>query len=306
VRDKTELSGWNSSFANIQCYDAIKVYALLNQIAGKTHSGAPAVVPSVFGMNFQSVYVGQSVNEAGVAAGGYKNAAALPSEELLGEIEYVDTAVGEIVGALKNAGIYNDTLLIITAKHGESPIDPTRYVADGANTPATLLGNLIPFSESPLNTTGIGATEDDVSVLWLKKGVNVPTAVEMLESNAAAIGLGEIYYGPTLALNYNVGGLDPGQDSRSPDIIVTPDVGVTYSGSTSMIGDHGGFAHDDTNVMLLVANPRFKARTVSAPAATRQVAPTIVKALGLNPAALDAVRAEGTQVLSEVVGELAR
>ena len=306
IRDTVGVSAWNSSFANIQCYDAIKVYALLNQIAGKTHSGAPAVVPSVFGMNFQSVYVGQSVNEAGVAAGGYKNAAALPSEELLGEIEYVDTAVGEIVGALKNAGIYNDTLLIITAKHGESPIDPTRYVADGANTPATLLGNLIPFSESPLNTTGIGATEDDVSVLWLKKGVNVPTAVEMLESNAAAIGLGEIYYGPTLALNYNVGGLDPGQDSRSPDIIVTPDVGVTYSGSTSMIGDHGGFAHDDTNVMLLVANPRFKARTVSATAATRQVAPTIVKALGLNPAALDAVRAEGTQVLSEVVGELAR
>jgi hypothetical protein len=306
IRDTVGVSAWNSSFANIQCYDAIKVYALLNQIAGKTHSGAPAVVPSVFGMNFQSVYVGQSVNEAGVAAGGYKNAAALPSEELLGEIEYVDTAVGEIVGALKNAGIYNDTLLIITAKHGESPIDPTRYVADGANTPATLLGNLIPFSESPLNTTGIGATEDDVSVLWLKKGVNVPTAVEMLESNAAAIGLGEIYYGPTLALNYNVGGLDPGQDSRSPDIIVTPDEGVTYSGSTSMIGDHGGFAHDDTNVMLLVANPRFRARTVSAPAATRQVAPTIVKALGLNPAALDAVRAEGTQVLSEVVGELAR
>jgi hypothetical protein len=134
----------------------------------------------------------------------------------------------------------------------------------------------------------------------------VPTAVEMLESNAAAIGLGEIYYGPTLALNYNVGGLDPGQDSRSPDIIVTPDEGVTYSGSTSMIGDHGGFAHDDTNVILLVANPRFKARTVSAVATTRQVAPTIVKALGLNPAALDAVRAEGTQVLSEVVGELAR
>jgi hypothetical protein len=70
--------------------------ALLNQIAGKTHSGAAAAVPAVFGMNFQSVYVGQSVNEAGVAAGGYQNAAALPSE-LLGEVEYVDTAIGEIV-----------------------------------------------------------------------------------------------------------------------------------------------------------------------------------------------------------------
>jgi len=306
VRDPVGAAAWNASFENIQCYDAIKVYALLKEIAGKTHSGAPAVTPAVFGMNFQSVYVGQSVNEAGVAAGGYKNAAALPSAELLGEIEYVDTAIGEIVNALKTAGIYNDTLVIITAKHGESPIDPTRYVADGANTPATLLGNAIPFSESPLNTTGIGATEDDVSVLWLKKGASVPAAVELLENNAAAIGLGEIYYGPSLALNYNVGGLEPGEDPRSPDIIVTPNVGVTYSGSTSMIGDHGGFAHDDTNVMLLVANPAFKARTVSAVVATRQVAPTIVKALGLNPQALDAVRAEGTPVLPEVVAQIAK
>src|SRR3984885_2467183 len=128
IRDPTSAGtgAWNASFENIQCYDAIKVYALLNQIAGKTHSGAPAVTPAVFGMNFQSVYVGQSVNEAGVAAGGYKNAAALPSAELLGEIEYVDTAIGEIVNALKTAGIYNDTLVIITAKHGESPIDPPR------------------------------------------------------------------------------------------------------------------------------------------------------------------------------------
>src|ERR1700683_591535 len=63
IRDKLGLSAWNASFENIQCYDAIKVYALLNQISGKTHSGAPAVVPTVFGMNFQSVYVGESVYE---------------------------------------------------------------------------------------------------------------------------------------------------------------------------------------------------------------------------------------------------
>ena len=304
IRDTVAVSAWNASFENIQCYDAIKVYALLNQIAGKTHSGAPAVVPAVFGMNFQSVYVGESVNEAGVAVGGYKNAAAVPGSELLGEIEYIDTAIGEIIGALKTASIYNNTLVIITAKHGESPIDPTRYVADGTDTPATLLGDLIPYSESPLNTTGIGATEDDVSVLWLKKGVNVETAVQMLETDAAEIGMGEILYGSTLAPNYNVGGLEPGEDSRSPDIIVTPNIGVTYSNSTSMIGDHGGFAHDDTNVMLLVANPGFAAQTVSAETATIQVAPTILSALGLNPAALQAVQMEGTPVLAEVASQL--
>jgi hypothetical protein len=297
-------SVWNSSFANIRCYDALKVKALLNQIAGKTHNGTAALIPALFGMNFQSVYIGQSVVEPGVATGGYHSAAALPSGELLQEIKFVDASIGEIVGALKHAGIYEDTLLIISAKHGDSPIDTSLYVADGTNTPATLLGSAIPFSESPLNTTGIGATEDDVSVLWLKPGASVTDAVNLLESNAAAIGLGEIYYGPTLWLNYNVGGLDPGQDPRTPDIIVTPNVGVTYSGSLTMIGDHGGFAHDDTNVVMLVANPRFKAATVSATTTTTQLAPTIVQALGLDPTALDAVRKEGTTVLPEVASQL--
>jgi hypothetical protein len=127
-------------------------------------------------------------------------------------------------------------------------------------------------------------------VLWLKTGASVSAAEELLETNATEIGLGEIFYGPTLALNYNIGGLDPGQDPRSPDIIVTPNIGVTYSGSTTMIGDHGGFGHDDTNVILLVTNPGFTAQTVSATTRTAQVAPTILAALGLNPQALDAVK----------------
>jgi hypothetical protein len=303
IRDPSG-GAWNGSFANIQCYDALRVNALLNEIAGKTHDRAPAVTPALFGMNFQSVYIGQSVVEPGVGIGGYQNAEALPSPELLKEIEFVDASIGDIVAALKTAGTYDDTLLIVTAKHGDSPIDPRSYVADGANTPATLLGNAIPYSESPLNSTGIGATEDDVSVLWLKQGASVSGAVELLESNAAAIGLGQIFYGPSLWLNYGTGGLDPGQDPRTPDIVVVPNVGVTYSGSTTMNADHGGFGHDDTNVVMLVANPRFKASTVFATTTTTQVAPTIIKALGLDPEALDAVRQEGTAPLAEVEAQL--
>jgi hypothetical protein len=302
VRDAT-TSTWNASFEDIQCYDALRVNALLNEIAGKTHNGSAAVTPAIMGMNFQSVYTGESVNEPGAGTGGYQNAAGLPSTLLLQEIESVDVSIGDIVNALKNRGIYDDTLIVITAKHGGSPIDTSRYVAN-TNTPATLLGTRLPFSESPLNSTGIGATEDDVSVLWLNKGESVASAVELLEQNAATIGLGQIYFGPTLSLNYNVGGWEPGQDPRTPDIIVTPNVGVTYSGSTTMIADHGGFAHDDTNVMLLVSHPSFKSQTVFDGASTTQVAPTILKALGLNPAALDAVRAEGTAVLSEVSSQL--
>jgi len=307
IPDSTaDLGSWTNSFQNIQCYDALKVQALLYQISGKTHNGAAAQVPALFGMNFQAVYIGQSINEPTVGAGGYQNAAALPTKYLLGQIQFVDSEIGLIVNALKTAGLYDNTLLIITAKHGESPIDPTQYVANGSNTPATLLGTAIPTSESPLTQGGIGATEDDVSVLWLNAGSSVTSAVQLLKTNATAIGLGEVFYGPSLALNFNVGGLGAGQDPRSPDILVIPNVGMTYSGSTTMIGDHGGFGHDDTNVILLVANPRFKAQTVSAATQTTQVAPTIVEALGLDPQSLDAVRAEGTAVLPEVEAQLER
>jgi Type I phosphodiesterase / nucleotide pyrophosphatase len=99
-----DLTSWTNSFANIQCYDTIKVNALLNEIMGKTHLGAPAQIPAAFGMNFQSVYIGESVNEPTVAKGGYLDAAATPTAPLLNEIEFVDAAIGEIVHALKHAG----------------------------------------------------------------------------------------------------------------------------------------------------------------------------------------------------------
>ena len=307
IRDpNADLSSWTNSFLNIQCYDALKVQALLNEIAGKTHLGAPAQVPVLFGMNFQSVYFGESLNEPTVGPGGYQNAAALPSTQLLNEIEFVDTSIGDIVVALKAANLYQSTLIIVTAKHGESPIDPARYVAHGTNTPAMLLGNLIPYSESPLNSTGIGATEDDVSVLWLKPDASLAAAVQILQTDASMIGLGQIYYGPTVALNYSLPGVGPGEDPRTPDIIVTPNIGVTYSNSTTMIGDHGGFGHDDINVVMLLSNPAFTAQTVSVTTRTAQVAPTILSALGLNPQSLDAVKAEGTPVLPEVSAQLSK
>jgi hypothetical protein len=306
IRDPSNTGSWTASFDNIQCYDALKVQALLRQIGGANHNGGAATVPALFGMNFQSVYIGQSVNESTVGKGGYVSAAAAPTTFLLNEIQFVDASIGEINNALKGAGLYDDTLLIVTAKHGESPIDTSQYVANGTFTPATILGNDIPYSESPRNTTGIGATEDDVSVLWLKNGVSVTSAVDTLHQYSTKIGLGEIYYGPTLALNYNVDGWESGEDPRSPDIVVTPNVGVTYSGSTTMIGDHGGFAHDDTNVIMLVANPGFTAQTVSSGVSTAQVAPTIVQALGLSTTSLDAVRIEGTSVLPEVAVQLVK
>jgi hypothetical protein len=96
---------------------------------------------------------------------------------------------------------------------------------------------------------------------------------------------------------FNPPGLPPNGDPRTPDIIVTPNIGVTYSGSGKKQAEHGGFAHDDTNVIMLLSNPSFSARTVTSPVETYQIAPTILAVLGLDPNKLDAVREERTQVL---------
>jgi hypothetical protein len=305
IRDKgSDLTSWTNSFENVQCYDTLKVDAVLNWIDGKNHLGKAAKVPTIFGMNFQAVSVGQKLIEASNhTTGGYLDATATPSAALINEFQFVDSSIAAFVSELKAKGLYDSTLIVITAKHGQSPIDPSRYVGQTINgtSPATLLSDagFIPFSESTNNPTGIGPTEDDVSLIWLKSSFDTNDAVSILEANASAtagIALGQIYYGPSLFLDFN----DPTQDPRTPDIIVTPNVGVTYSGSHAKQEEHGGFSHDDTNVVLLLSNPSFQPRTVSATVGTAQVAPTILRALGINPSALDAVRAEGTSVLPAV------
>jgi hypothetical protein len=300
------VGSWTNSFANIQCYDTIKVDGILNQIHGKDHNGNHARVPNLFGMNFQAVSVGQKLIESGVGTGGYLDASGTPSELLAQEIEFVDASIGKMVSDLKDTGNFESTLIIITAKHGQSPIDPHRYNGvpgpSGTNdtTPATLLANLIPFSESPLNPTGIGATEDDVSLIWLNNSSQTASAVSILEENASKIGLGLIFYGQTLALNYNTPGLPPYGDPRTPDIIVTPNPGVVYTGSSTKQAEHGGFSHDDTNVIMLLSNPGFRPHAVYSDVSTTQVAPTVLKALGLNPRSLLAVQLEGTSVLPDI------
>jgi len=303
-------NAWTDSFENIKCYDTLKVEAILNQISGKKHDGsAPAPVPTIFGMNFQAVSVGQKLIQKSVnKTGGYLDNIGTPTLPLLSEIKFVDAAIGKMVNALKKTGAYTSTLIIITAKHGQSPVDSARYTGITSagpvtTSPATLLDGqgCLPLSESPSNPTGIGATEDDVSLIWLNNKCATPTAVAFLGSQSPATGniagIGQIFSGPGITQLFNAPGLPPYGDPRTPDILVTPNVGVTYSGSTAKLAEHGGFAHDDTNVMMLLSNPSLESRIVTTPVETMQVAPTILKALGLDPYALQSVRFEGTPVL---------
>ena len=304
IPDPSQTGAWTDSFENIQCYDTLKVNAILNEIDGKTHNGqGNAPVPTLFGMNFQVVSVGQKLIEKGFGSGGYMDAAGTPTSELLNEIQFVDASFGEWVSELQKQGLLESTLIIVTAKHGQSPIDPNRFFpipgpnGNNGTSPANLIANLLPFSESPLNPNGIGPTEDDVSLLWLTSSAQTSNAVSILENNAAAAGLGEIFYGPSITTMFNKPGFPPNGDPRTPDIIVTPNYGVVYTGSGKKLAEHGGFSHDDTNVIMVLSNPSFQTSVINSPVQTLQVAPTVLHALGLEPSQLQAVQLEGTPVL---------
>jgi hypothetical protein len=310
---------WTTDFDAIKCYDQLKVNAILNEINGKTHLGTgKAPVPTIFGMNFQAVSVGQKLIEPKSAtrtdanSGGYEDAQGTPRPKMLGEIEFVDAAIGKMVDALEDNRLLDSTVIIISAKHGQSPIDPNRFFPIPGNSgnngtpPSGVIGLFLPAVYSdPSN--GLGLAEDDISQIWLADSNRTGDAVTDLENAAKAVGLGQIYYGASLTTMFNAPGvpehpgpcckLREGGDPRTPDIVEIPNVGVVYTGNLKKQSEHGGFAWDDTNVMLLVSNPKFEHRTIHSFVETTQVAPTILKLLGLDPDALDAVRKEGTPVL---------
>ncbi len=310
---------WTTGFDSIKCYDQLKVNAVVNWINGKTHlGGGKAPVPAIFGMNFQAVSVGQklispkSATRTDANSGGYEDAQGTPRPLMLGEIEFVDAAIGQMVEALKDNHLLDSTAIIITAKHGQSPIDPNRFFPIPGNSgnngtpPSGIIPNLIPAVYND-PTNGLGIAEDDISQLWLSDSKRTGDAVTALEAAGTAIGLGQILYGGSLTTLFNAPGvpdtpgpcckLREGGDPRTPDIIVLPNVGVVYTGNLKKQSEHGGYAWDDTNVMLLVSNPRLERKTIHSFVETTQVAPTILQLLGFDPNELDAVRKEGTPVL---------
>jgi hypothetical protein len=225
----TSNNAWTDSFQNIQCYDTLKVQAVLNWINGKTHDGSTsAPVPALFGMNFQAVSVGQKLVEKSISTtGGYLDAAGIPSASLVNEIQYADNAIGEMAQSLEDAGLADSTVIIVSAKHGQSPIDPNRVTRIPADVPADMAPSDV---LGGLGTGLVGgglvgqADEDDVSLLWLTDPTKVASSVATLQQNEALYSGGEIFAGNGLLPLFG----NPHVDSRVPDIVIAPNVGGLY------------------------------------------------------------------------------
>ena len=301
--------------------DQLKVQAILNEIHGLSHDGTSHPgVPAVFGMNFQAVSVGQKLendNKDGSCTadtlfsgqpGGYTDGAGTPTSVLAYGLQKTDQALGMMIQALRQQGIYDSTLFIVTAKHGQSPINPLK-----TNKPGHFADLVAALPDATTNPAAIAIAngnncatgpcgfvqDDDIALIWLQDQSQTAAVAAYLNANAQALFIEEVMAGSELDLKFN----DPLKDPATPDIIVQPIYGTIYTGSSKKNAEHGGFSFGDTNVGLIVSNPRLHSGVVKTPVATSQVAPSVLKALGLDPASLQAVQKEGTQVLPFLFGE---
>ena len=296
--------------------DQLKVQGIINEIHGLTHDGKPGPgVPRVFGMNFQAVSVGEKLvtdNYDGSCVadngnlngqpGGYLDGSGTPSVVLQYGLDQTDAALLSMIQALKDQNLYNSTLFIVTAKHGQSPINPVKANKPGhfADLVAALPdGGTNPAAKAIVSANACASgpcgfvNDDDIALVWLADQTLDQSARDYVNTNALPLFVDEVMGGNELTARFN----DPLTDSRTPDLIIRPNYGTIYTTSTHKNAEHGGFGYSDTNVGLIVSLPGLHPNTVKSPVATSQVAPTILQVLGLNPQNLKSVRVEKTKVL---------
>ena len=264
--------------------DARRVDALVNQIRGYDSSGKTKVgVPKLFGMGFIAVGAMQKLE-------GYKDGSGAPLPLLAGSMAFVDQQIGRIVAELKAQGLYDTTLIVLTSKHGQSPIDvKQRRIVD-----RDVIRNTVNAVQPGLLAH---ASMDTIALIWLKDSGKARDVATALRAKWQEAGIHKVYQGAELAMI-----VDP-RDARAPDVIVQPMPGTFYADNTAspatqaLLSEHGGMLDEDVVVPLVVSFPGGDGRIVRSPVYTSQIAPTVLAAFGLDPNVLKSVQIEHTSTL---------
>jgi hypothetical protein len=318
AKDSPNGGDWTKDNLDTQFYDALKVEAVLRWAHGRHHDGSSnlAGVPAIYGMNFQAVSTAQKLNTSrfrggsGTGLGGYSSAGQIPDQVLAGALDFVDAQMARIVTA---AG--DDSVVILSAKHGQSPqsrADLT-IINDGdmlaaLETAWAKAGHAGPLVAHPMDDDGVLLWLNDRSAQALKftkdflwsyagTGIGSDAAGNKTSRPFANAGLKAIHVGEEAAQFMGV----RKSDDRVPDVIGIAKQGSVYAGSKlSKIAEHGGNAAQDRHVPIVVWGAGVEHQSIDDRVETTQIAPTILKVLGLPAHELKAVRSEGTEVLPDL------
>jgi hypothetical protein len=246
--------------------------------------------------------------------GGYTRTGA-PGPLLQRALSYVNTQVGRMQHDLAKHGLTRSTTIILSAKHGQSPILPQqlRRVDDGAI--ITALNAAWTAAHPGAKDLVSFSVDDDGMLLWLSNRSSsalgfakhyllthsapantIADPKGVSSTRVASSGLRSVVTGAAADrfVGARVG------DTHAPDLIGIGQQGVVYTGGVKKIAEHGGDAAADRNVALVVsgAGVQHRGSHTGRPVSTTQIAPTILALLGLDPRSLQGVRVDGTRVLT--------
>jgi hypothetical protein len=302
---------WTTDNALTQQYDGYKVQAVINEINGFDHSGTTRRgTPAIFGMNFQTVSTAEKLPASNGLTGGYLADGVTPGPLLVRALGFIDTEVAAFQKALAKRHLDRSTVIILSAKHGQSPQNPALLtrIPDGPILDALNAAwqAAHPTASAPLVA---GSINDDGMVIWLNDRSRAATEFARqfllghsgtgndINGNPKAYtqsGLAQVFAGEAAADYFHV---SPG-DPRVPDVFGISQVGVVYTAKKKKIAEHGGANPQDRDVPLVVSGAPVDGHEVNgSPVETTQIAPTILQLLGLDPNALKSVRIEHTKAL---------
>lgn len=320
----SKRADWTQDNAATRQYDSYKVQAVLNQIEGYNHSHTSHPgIPTIFGMNFQTISTAEklplSEGTAGgpVLNGGYLPGTNTPGPLLRDALGWLDRQLRAMADELVKQGQAGSTAIILSAKHGQSPVDPNQLVRIDDGPIIDAINSAWSARTGDPNPLVGDSTNDDAVMMWLTDRsdeaarfvrhwlwTHPATATTYNPAHPAQpgpsvtlahSGLVRVFTGEEAARYFGVSRRNP----RNPNVWGIVRNGVVYTGGTGKIAEHGGANPENRDVPLLIYAPdTLGPGTVGQWVETTQIAPTILALLGLDPDQLAAVRQEGTPVLA--------
>ncbi len=272
-------------------WDDLHWAALNNWLSGKYVNGSSTPFGSfnLVGANFQALTNAQTYVSYVSSNSTTTRSYATPSANITAVLGHFDSKLAEFVSTLKAQGIWNETLLVIGSKQGQTPVDKSK------------LQFIDP--QALINATGVTVnfvTSADWALMYLNDSTDAYTAkANLLASNKAETAVAEVLAGDEIR-QYGWG--DPFTDPRAPDLLVKGVYGTLFK-KPKGFEDHGGWYADDSDVLLMATSGCALAnagKQYGGRVDNQQVAVTLLEALGIPLAQLDGYRIEGTPSLPHI------
>lgn len=132
------------------------------------------------------------------------------------------------------------------------------------------------------------------AMIWLSDSGKTSMVAKAINEGAEKLGVEDIYSGARLGLIFNTAS----KDSRMPDIILQGQRGVVWGASPNAASFvHGGMLDENTHVALLISGAQLTGRSDPTYVPTTQLAPLLLRALGMEKFDLQALHLEHSPAL---------